>query len=144
MLFPEMALVRQKLHAEMIQDIPAAVDSALQGLQVASVAKPAEGVAVAVGSRGISHMPVIVSECVRFLKDRGLKPFIVPAMGSHGGNTAEGELSVLARLGINESFMGVPILAAKDVVENGQTCSRGRPHCGAQPGEAPYEISRAD
>lgn len=115
-----MALVRQKLHAEMLQDIPAAVDNALKGLHIASVAKPGERVAVAVGSRGISHIPIIVSECAKFLKDLGLKPFIVPAMGSHGGNTPEGELSVLASLGINESFVSVPILAAEDVVEIGR------------------------
>ncbi len=120
MIFPEMALVRQKLHAEMLQDIPAAVGNALQGLHLASVAKPGECVAVAVGSRGISHIPIIVSECVKFLKDLGLDPFIVPAMGSHGGNTPEGELSVLAGLGINESSVGVPILAAEDVVEIGR------------------------
>ena len=120
MIFPEMALVRQKLHAEKLQDIPAAVGNALQGLHLASEVKPGECVAVAVGSRGISHIPIIVSECVKFLKDLGLDPFIVPAMGSHGGNTPEGELSVLAGLGINESSVGVPILAAEDVVEIGR------------------------
>jgi hypothetical protein len=120
MIFPEMALIRQKLHAEMLEDIPAAVGNALQDLHIPSMAKPGEGVAVAVGSRGISHMPLIVFECVKYLKDRGLKPFIVPAMGSHGGNTPEGELSVLAGLGINESFVGAPILAAEDVIEIGR------------------------
>ncbi|MBE9581794.1 MAG: DUF2088 domain-containing protein [Proteobacteria bacterium] len=120
MIFPEMALVRQRLHANKLQDIPAAVGNALQGLHLASVAKPGECVAVAVGSRGISHIPIIVSECAKFLKDLGLDPFIVPAMGSHGGNTPEGELSVLAGLGINESSVGVPILAAEDVVEIGR------------------------
>jgi hypothetical protein len=123
MIFPEMALVRQKLHAGMLQDIPAAVDNAVQCLQIASVAKGGECVAVAVGSRGISHMPLVVSECVKFLKDLGLRPFVVPAMGSHGGNTPEGELSVLARLGINESFVSVPVLAAEDVVEIGKEIS---------------------
>jgi hypothetical protein len=119
MVFPEMALVRQKLHAEKLEDTPAAVSKALRSFHLTSVVKPGESVAVAVGSRGISHIAIIVSECVEFLKDRGLKPFIVPAMGSHGGNTPEGELSVLARLGVNESFLGVPILAADDVVEIG-------------------------
>jgi len=119
MLFPDMALVRQKLHAEKLEDIPAAAGKALHGPHLALVAKPGKSVAVAVGSRGISHIPIIVSECVKFLKVRGLKPFIVPAMGSHGGNTPEGELSVLAMLGINESSVGVPILAAEDVVKIG-------------------------
>lgn len=119
MLFPEMTLIRQKLHAEKVEDVPASVGRALQDLNLASAAKPGESVAVAVGSRGISHIPVIVSECVKLLNDQGLRPFIVPAMGSHGGNTPEGELSVLDRLGINESIVGVPILAAEDVVEIG-------------------------
>ncbi|UCD87346.1 MAG: DUF2088 domain-containing protein [Desulfobacterales bacterium] len=119
MLFPEMALVRQKLHAEKLEDIPVSVGKALQGLQLASVAKPGESVAVAVGSRGISHISLIVSECLKSLKEVGLEPFIVPAMGSHGGNTSEGECLVLARLGITESFVDAPILAAADVVEIG-------------------------
>jgi hypothetical protein len=119
MLFPEIALIRQKLHAQRLEDIPGAVDKALHDPHLASMAKPGDSVAVAVGSRGISHISIIVYECVKCLKGRGLKPFVVPAMGSHGGNTPEGELSVLARLGINESSVGVPILAAKDVVKVG-------------------------
>jgi hypothetical protein len=120
MLFPEMALIRQKLHAEKLEDIPEAVGKALQGLQLASLAEPGESVAVAVGSRGISHISLIVSECVKSLMNSGLKPFIVPAMGSHGGNTPEGERSALARLGITESFVDAPILAAEDVVKIGR------------------------
>lgn len=114
-----MAMVRQKLHAEELEDIPASANKAIQSLHLASATKPGDSIAVAVGSRGINHIPLIISECVKFLKDLGLKPFIVPAMGSHGGNTPEGELSVLDRLGINESFVGVPILAAEDVVKVG-------------------------
>jgi hypothetical protein len=119
MLFPEMALVRQKLHAEALEDISEAVVKALERLDLPSVTKPGESVAVSVGSRGITHISLIVSECVQFLMDCGLKPFIVPAMGAHGGNTPEGERSVLASLGINESRVKVPILAAKDVITIG-------------------------
>lgn len=119
MLFPEMALVRQELHAEKLENIPAAVRKAIRGLQLASLAKPGESVAVAVGSRGISNISLIVLECVKSLTEVGLAPFVAPAMGSHGGDTPEGERSVLARLGITESFVGAPILSAEDVVEVG-------------------------
>ena len=120
MPFPEMALVAQKLHAQKSEDISAAVETALQGLQLEMSAKAGESVAVGVGSRGISRIPLIVHQCVTFLKKRGLKPFIVPAMGSHGGNTTNGEISVLAGLGITESSMGVPIDTAGEVVDIGR------------------------
>jgi hypothetical protein len=120
MPFPEMALVAQKLHAQKSEDISAAVETALQGLQLEMSAKAGESVAVGVGSRGISQIPLIVHQCVTFLKKRGLKPFIVPAMGSHGGNTTDGEISLLAGLGITESSMGVPIDTADEVVEIGR------------------------
>jgi hypothetical protein len=120
MPFPEMALVAQKLRAQKHQDISDAVKKALQSLELEMSAKAGESVAVGVGSRGISQIPLIVYECVRFLKKEGLKPFIVPAMGSHGGNTTNGEISVLASLGITESSMGVPIDATSEVVEIGR------------------------
>jgi len=115
-----MALVRQKLHAENLEDIPAAVGKTLQGLQFPSLIEPDDSVAMAVGSRGISHISLVVSECVKLLKDQGLKPFIVPAMGSHGGNTPEGECSILDRLGITESSVGAPVLAGEDVIKIGE------------------------
>lgn len=120
MPFPEMALVAQKLRAPENQDISDAAKKALQSLKLEMSAKAGESVAVGVGSRGISQIPLIVYECVRFLKKEGLKPFIVPAMGSHGGNTTKGEISVLASLGITESAMGVPIDTTSEVVEIGR------------------------
>ena len=72
-----------------------------------------------VGSRKISHIDQIVREAVAVLKDGGLVPVIVPAMGSHGGSSAEGELSVLAGFGITESSMGARIDASQEVVEVG-------------------------
>ena len=118
--YPEMALVRQKLPAQKVEDIPAAVQNALQDLHIESSAKPGESVAVGVGSRSITQLSVIVGQCLRFLKQQGLKPFIVAAMGSHGENTPEGEISVLAGLGITESATGVAISAAQDVAEVGK------------------------
>ena len=119
MVFPEIALVRQNLHAKELQDISAAVGTALEAFNLPLATKPGESVAVCVGSRGISRISLIVSECVKHLTNSGLKPFIVPAMGSHGGNTPEGERSVLARLGIDESSVKVPISPAEDVVRIG-------------------------
>ncbi len=118
MRFPEVALVGQKLYAQRVEDIPGALEKALRGLRVP--AERGESVAVGVGSRGISQISLIVRECIKWLKERDLKPFVVPAMGSHGGNTARGEISVLAKLGITESSVGVPVRSGGDVVEIGR------------------------
>lgn len=82
--------------------------------------EPGAEVAVAVGSRGIANIPTLVRASVDALKARGLAPFIVPAMGSHGGGTAEGQVAVLAKLGVTEQAIGAPIRASMDVVELGK------------------------
>jgi len=74
-------------------------------------------IAIAVGSRGIANLPRIVQTVVRYVQDSGGQPFIVPAMGSHGGATAEGQCAVLASYGISETAIGAPIRSAMDVVE---------------------------
>ena len=96
--YPDVAVVRQKLHASKINDVPAAVLSALSALPVSFMAKPAKTVAVAVGSRGISRIDDVVYHCLEFLKNKDLSPFIVPAMGSHGSGTPDGQMDVLACL----------------------------------------------
>jgi uncharacterized protein (DUF362 family) len=68
-------------------------------------------VAIAVGSRGIAHLPEMVRAVVSWVTDRGGQPFIVPAMGSHGGATAEGQQAVLAGYGITEDAVGAPVRA---------------------------------
>lgn len=118
--YPDMTDVRQKLHASKIKDMPAALLSTFSILPVADMTRPGQTVALAVGSRGINRIDNVVYHCLQFLKDKGLKPFIVPAMGSHGGGTANGQTAVLAKLGITESSMGVPILADMDVVQVGR------------------------
>ena len=104
-----MALVRQKLHRAAIVDIPGAVHAALKGLDLNGVYQPGQTVAVAVGSRGINAIGTVTSACIDFLCQKQLKPFIVPAMGSHGGATAKGQHAVLEKLGICESTLGVPV-----------------------------------
>jgi hypothetical protein len=78
-------------------------------------------VAVGVGSRGVADIPILAKAVVDSLKDRGLEPFIVPAMGSHGGGTAEGQRGVLAHLGVTEESVGAPVHATMETVEYGKT-----------------------
>src|SRR5207249_11837657 len=80
-----------------------------------------QSVALAVGSRGIVNIDVITRACADHLKGLGAKPFIFPAMGSHGGGTAEGQLSVLEHYGVTEATMGCPVRATMDVVQVGET-----------------------
>lgn len=88
--------------------------------QVAQLA-PGSRVAIGVGSRGIASIVEVVKAVVSELKALGHAPFIVPAMGSHGGGTAEGQEAVLAKLGITETDIGAPIRATMDVIEYGKT-----------------------
>ncbi len=94
--------------------------SSLSTVPASEVIKPGETVAVAVGSRGINRIDRVVYHCLKFLINKGLKPFIVPAMGSHGGSTADGQRAVLAKLGITESAMEVPICPEMDVIQVGK------------------------
>ena len=106
---------------EPVADVAAAVDEALaKSRQLAELHSGAE-VAVAVGSRGIARIPEVVAAAVRHLKQRNFAPFIVPAMGSHGGATAAGQAGVLAHLGVTETSVGAPIRATMDTVEYGAT-----------------------
>jgi hypothetical protein len=114
---PQGALVRQRIETPpALTDIDVAVKDALT-----KVKQPTGSVAVAVGSRGISHIAEIVAALVRELKAGGAQPFIFPAMGSHGASTAEGQARVLADLGVDEATAGAPVRATMDTVETGAT-----------------------
>jgi len=93
----------------------AAVDRALSDSPIGS----GDSVAVAVGSRGIANLPLLVRTFCRRLQQAGAQPFIVPAMGSHGGATAEGQAALLARLGVSEESCGVPVRASMETVRIG-------------------------
>ena len=99
-----------------IADIAGAVDEALARSKRFADLPSDASVAVAVGSRGIAHIPEVVAAAVRHLKQRGFAPFIVPAMGSHGGATAEGQAGVLAHLGVTEQTAGAPVRATMETV----------------------------
>ncbi len=88
--------------------------------------KPGSRIAIGVGSRGISNIATIVRSAVQYWKNSGMRPFIFPAMGSHGAATAEGQADVLAHYGIIEETMGCPVESSLEVVSLGQTPRRHR------------------
>ncbi|MFO7557693.1 MAG: DUF362 domain-containing protein [Desulfobacterales bacterium] len=106
-----MATVKQALFRSPIIDIRNAVETTLKKLNPKRPYNHGETVAVAVGSRGIDHIGTIVHETIRFLIQAGLKPFIVPAMGSHGGGTPEGQETVLRKFGISKTELSVPVIS---------------------------------
>ena len=112
--------IRQHFDAPMTRDIARSVQSALQRCGLLNRMQRGDSVAVAVGSRGIRDIPQIVRSIVRTLKGGGLKPFIVPAMGSHGGATAGGQKAILSHLGITRDTIGAEIRASMEVVQIGR------------------------
>jgi hypothetical protein len=112
---PDVWTVRHKIDAPEIKDVPAAAADAVARLFTDARLRPGASVAVGVGSRGISNLQPIVRTVVERLKARGCQPFIVPAMGSHGDATAEGQTEILHGYGITEAGCGAPIRATMDV-----------------------------
>lgn len=117
---PRMVKVRQKFHAPEIPDVAQAVQDTIRETGVLKRVSSGDRVAIAVGSRGIADIPVLTREVVKAIQSAGGQPFIVPAMGSHGGATAEGQLDVLKQLGVTEQTVGAPIKSSMDVVQVGR------------------------
>lgn len=117
---PRVVPVRQHLPAPDLRDLRAAVREQLALPGVGDTVRPGMSIAVTAGSRGISRIDELTAAVVAELKERGAAPFVVPAMGSHGGATAEGQVEVLARLGVTESSAGCPIRSSMEVVEIGR------------------------
>jgi hypothetical protein len=115
MQLPEMTLIRQRFDRTCLDDVPGATRAALADAAVRIA--PGASVAVAVGSRGIAHLPALVRTTLDWIRAQGGVPFIVPTMGSHGGATAAGQQAVLAGYGITEAAMGAPVRATMAVVE---------------------------
>ena len=111
----ELTKIRQRFQRPVIADIQPVLAEELG--RVEPLVRPGASIALAVGSRGIANLAVIVKTTVEFLKERGADPFILPAMGSHGGATAAGQTEVLSGYGISQESMGVPIRASMDTVE---------------------------
>ena len=104
-----MALIEQQFDPQKIDDVEAAVVKQISELNLGTSVKEGESVAVTAGSRGIAHIDIITRGVIAELKKLGAHPFVFPAMGSHGGATADGQVKVLAGLGITEEFIGCPI-----------------------------------
>lgn len=114
--YPEMFRVRQKWERPRVTDIPGEVERQLASIELEGRVRPGETVAVSVGSRGIRNIDIIIESAVSHLKRLGAEPFIVPAMGSHGGGTAEGQRRILESLGVTEDAIGCPIRATMETV----------------------------
>ncbi|NIS72511.1 MAG: DUF2088 domain-containing protein, partial [Proteobacteria bacterium] len=122
--FPKMIRIRQSFEARILDDIPREIATQIDRLEVEKRIKPGQTVAVACSSRGIANYSAIVEATVRSLQDLELEPFIIPAMGSHGASTAEGQKRVLEHCGISEETMGVPIRSSLEVTQIGETAEQ--------------------
>jgi hypothetical protein len=115
-----MTHIRQKFPSPKLASVSAAVAEQFKRPEVRAKIKPGMSIAVGCGSRGIANIAEAAKQLIAELKALGAKPFIFPAMGSHGGATAEGQREVLEGYGISESFVGCPIHSQMDVVELGK------------------------
>lgn len=112
---PKLIKIRQSFNNKCIKDLERTVKEQINNLDISL--KPGASIAVAVGSRGIADIHRIIKAAVEALKEKGANPFIVPAMGSHGGATAEGQREVLESYGITEEYIGAPIKSSMQTVE---------------------------
>jgi hypothetical protein len=115
-VYPRVFKVRQLFDVEQVDDVAAAVDSSLSALDLGAKIQAGDTVAISAGSRGIANIDIAIGAIVKHLQALGAEPFVVPAMGSHGGGTAEGQREILAGYGITEEMMGCPIRASMETV----------------------------
>ncbi|HEX2520907.1 MAG TPA: lactate racemase domain-containing protein, partial [Terriglobia bacterium] len=121
MSFPKVVRVQQNFDSTHVTDIPKTVSEQIGNLKLDGRVKPGQNVAITGGSRGVANIAVILRAVVDELRKLGARPFIIPAMGSHGGGTAEGQRLVLEHYGITESSMGAPIRATMETTQVGET-----------------------
>ena len=114
--YPEIFRIRQKFDRPVVEDIPSEVASELSRLNLDTTIQPGQSVAITAGSRGIANIHIIIKSIVDHLKGLGAEPFVVPAMGSHGGATAEGQQGIVEGYGITEDYVGCPIRSSMETV----------------------------
>jgi hypothetical protein len=120
---PKMFRVKQLFDRDRIApaDIPAAVFAELSRPELGSPVKPGMRIAITAGSRGVANVAIITKALADFVKSRGGRPFVVPAMGSHGGAGAEGQRALIEGYGVTEEFVGCPIRSSMETVEIGKS-----------------------
>jgi hypothetical protein len=111
---PTMVLVKQKLSEERIEDVGKVVFQKLCGAGLKEKIRAGAQIGITVGSRGMGGLGELLAGTIEALHSVGAKPFIVPAMGSHGGATAEGQSALLAKFGVTERTLGVPVRATME------------------------------
>ena len=120
MNLPNMYRIRQNFDESRVEDIRETVNAELGGLSWSAI-RPGDRVAITAGSRGIADIAQILGAIVDFLKSLEADPFLFPAMGSHGGATAEGQVAMLAQLGVTEASVKAPIVSSMETEEIGLT-----------------------
>ncbi|MDR4496709.1 MAG: lactate racemase domain-containing protein [Candidatus Scalindua sp.] len=119
--YPKFTQIKQKFSLHKVKDINKTIKSELTKLKLHDRIKSGNTVAVTAGSRGITEIKTITRIIIDELIKLGGKPFIIPAMGSHGGATAKGQINVLTGYGITEETMGVPIKSSMGVTRIGES-----------------------
>jgi hypothetical protein len=119
MTLPPLARVRQSIPQPKVEDVPGTVRKRILSSRLRERVRPGGTIAVGIGSRGINGIHVVARSIVDTLKEMDYRPFIVAAMGSHGGATAEGQRELLAGYGVTPEAMGVPVKTDMDTVELG-------------------------
>ncbi|PHX94755.1 MAG: [Fe-S]-binding protein [Pedosphaera sp.] len=114
--YPRTFRVRQTFERPLVADVAATVRAELTRIGVAQRVQPGQTVAITAGSRGITNIAVILKATVDFFRAAGAQPFIVAAMGSHGGGTPEGQRAILKNYGITEEFCGCPVRTSMETV----------------------------
>ena len=121
MRLPQLMPVRQLLPGRTLADVAAAVRGELVGSGMLRKVRRGARMGVAVGSRGVANLPMVISTVVGELRAAGARPVIIPAMGSHGGATPAGQREVLASLGVTADAVGAPVRASMAVERVGET-----------------------
>ena len=120
---PKMFRVKQQFDKGRIEPdaIPAAIMAELSRPELGNPIKSGMKIAITCGSRGVANIPIITKAIADFVKSKGAHPFVVPAMGSHGGATAEGQTALLAGYGVTEASIGCPIVSSMETVVIGKS-----------------------